>query len=116
MFSYFCCYCMFVVIVLLIGVGKSLVIVELVCVVCGWVLVLVYVKELVVQNYVKYCVLGLEVDIFVVGFKCKESQGKVVFGSVQLVVCNFDVFQEEFLLLIVDECYCIGDDEDSQYQ
>ncbi|WP_411905033.1 DEAD/DEAH box helicase, partial [Salmonella enterica] len=44
------------------------------------------------------------------------SQGKVVFGSVQSVERNLDAFQEEFSLLIVDECHRIGDAEDSQYQ
>lgn len=77
---------------------------------------LAHVKELVAQNHAKYCALGLEADIFAAGLKRKESQGKVVFGSVQSVARNLDAFQEEFSLLIVDECHRIGDDEDSQYQ
>ncbi|EKN1135108.1 DEAD/DEAH box helicase [Salmonella enterica] len=104
------------VIVLPTGAGKSLVIAELARVARGRVLVLAHVKELVAQNHAKYCALGLEADIFAAGLKRKESQGKVVFGSVQSVARNLDAFQEEFSLLIVDECHRIGDDEDSQYQ
>ncbi len=89
---------------------------ELARVARGRVLVLAHVKELVAQNHAKYCALGLEADIFAAGLKRKESQGKVVFGSVQSVARNLDAFQEEFSLLIVDECHRIGDDEDSQYQ
>mgnify|MGYP006272774703 FL=1 len=104
------------VIVLPTGAGKSLVIAELARVARGRVLVLAHVKELVAQNHAKYCALGLEADIFAAGLKRKESQGKVVFGSVQSVARNLDAFQEEFSLLIVDECHRIGDDEESQYQ
>lgn len=40
----------------------------------------------------------------------------MVFGSVQSVARNLDLFRSEFSLLIVDECHRISDDDDSQYQ
>ena len=73
-------------------------------------------QELVAQNHAKYCALGLEADIFAAGLKRKESHGKVVFGSVQSVARNLELFRSEFSLLIVDECHRISDDDDSQYQ
>lgn len=60
--------------------------------------------------------LGLEADIYAAGLKSKQSEGKVVFGSVQSVARNLDHFQGEFSLLIVDECHRISDDDESQYQ
>ncbi|MBW9431064.1 DEAD/DEAH box helicase [Atlantibacter hermannii] len=104
------------VIVLPTGAGKSIVIAELARVARGRVLVLAHVKELVEQNHAKYCALGLEADIYSAGLKRKQSQAKVVFGSVQSVARNPDDFQGEFSLLIVDECHRISDDDDSQYQ
>ncbi|WNN47408.1 DEAD/DEAH box helicase [Siccibacter colletis] len=104
------------VIVLPTGAGKSLVIAELARVARGRVLVLAHVKELVAQNHAKYQALGLEADIYAAGLSRKESQGKVVFGSVQSVARNPDHFQGAFSLLIVDECHRISDDDDSQYQ
>ncbi|OAT31115.1 superfamily II DNA/RNA helicase [Buttiauxella brennerae ATCC 51605] len=104
------------VIVLPTGAGKSLVIAELARVARGRVIVLAHVKELVAQNHAKYCALGLEADIFAAGLQRKESNGKVVFGSVQSVARNLEQFHGEFSLLIVDECHRIGDSDDSQYQ
>jgi DNA repair protein RadD len=104
------------VIVLPTGAGKSLVIAELARVARGRVLVLAHVKELVAQNHAKYLALGLEADIYAAGLKSKQSEGKVVFGSVQSVARNLDHFQGEFSLLIVDECHRISDDGESQYQ
>lgn len=104
------------VIVLPTGAGKSLVIAELARLARGRVLVLAHVKELVAQNHAKYLALGLEADIFAAGLQRKESQGKVVFGSVQSVARNLAHFHGTFSLLIVDECHRIGDKEDSQYQ
>jgi len=104
------------VIVLPTGAGKSLVIAELARLARGRVLVLAHVKELVAQNHAKYLALGLEADIFAAGLHRKESQGKVVFGSVQSVARNLEHFSGKFSLLIVDECHRIGDKEDSQYQ
>ena len=104
------------VIVLPTGAGKSLVIAELARVARGRVLVLAHVKELVAQNHGKYCALGLEADIFAAGLARKESQSKVVFGSVQSVARNLAQLDSAFSLLIVDECHRIGDDENSQYQ
>ncbi|MEQ9769934.1 DEAD/DEAH box helicase [Pectobacterium jejuense] len=104
------------VIVLPTGAGKSLVIAELARLARGRVLVLAHVKELVAQNHAKYCALDLEADIFAAGLQQRESQGKVVFGSVQSVARNLDQFDSAFSLLIIDECHRISDDDNSQYQ
>ncbi|MEQ9924316.1 DEAD/DEAH box helicase [Pectobacterium brasiliense] len=104
------------VIVLPTGAGKSLVIAELARLARGRVLVLAHVKELVAQNHAKYCALDLEADIFAAGLQQRESQGKVVFGSVQSVARNLDQFDGAFSLLIIDECHRISDDDNSQYQ
>ena len=104
------------VIVLPTGAGKSLVIAELARLARGRVLVLAHVKELVAQNHSKYQAYGLEADIFAAGLQRKESQRKVVFGSVQSVARNLDLFDSAFSLVIVDECHRIGDDKESQYQ
>jgi len=104
------------VIVLPTGAGKSLVIAELARVARGRVLVLAHVKELVAQNHAKYQAYGLQADIFAAGLQRKESQAKVVFGSVQSVARNLAQFDDRFSLLIVDECHRISDADDSQYQ
>ncbi|WP_369790194.1 DEAD/DEAH box helicase [Rouxiella sp. WC2420] len=104
------------VIVLPTGAGKSLVIAELARVARGRVLVLAHVKELVAQNHSKYLSYGLQADIFAAGLNIKQSEGKVVFGSVQSVAPNLDKFDSAFSLLIIDECHRISDDDKSQYQ
>lgn len=104
------------VIVLPTGAGKSLVIAELARLARGRVLVLAHVKELVAQNHEKYRALGFEADIFAAGLKRRDSQGKVVFGSVQSVARHLPLFDGAFSLLIVDECHRLSDDGDSQYR
>ncbi|PIJ42941.1 DEAD/DEAH box helicase [Tatumella sp. OPLPL6] len=104
------------VIVLPTGAGKSLVIAELARIARGRVLVLAHVKELVRQNHAKYQALGLNADIFSAGLAQKQSQSKVVFGSVQSVARHLDQFDAAFSLIIVDECHRIGDNDQSQYQ
>ncbi|MBP6122713.1 MULTISPECIES: DEAD/DEAH box helicase [Providencia] len=104
------------VIVLPTGAGKSLVIAELARLARGRVLVLAHVKELVEQNHAKYLAYGLEGDIFAAGLNRKESNSKVVFGSVQSVARNLNHFDDNFSLVIIDECHRISLSEDSQYQ
>jgi DNA repair protein RadD len=104
------------VIVLPTGAGKSLVIAELARLARGRVLVLAHVKELVSQNHNKYLSYGRQADIFSAGLNLKQSQGNVVFGSVQSVAPNLAQFDRAFSLLIIDECHRVGEDENSQYQ
>lgn len=103
-------------IVLPTGAGKSLVIAELARLARGRVLVLAHVKELVAQNHDKFQALGLAADIFAAGLRQRDSQGKVVFGSVQSVARNLSAFDSAFSLLIIDECHRLGDEDDSQYR
>ncbi|WP_226573818.1 DEAD/DEAH box helicase [Mangrovibacter yixingensis] len=104
------------VIVLPTGAGKSLVIAALARLAKGRVLVLAHVKELVEQNHAKYEALGLSADIFSAGLLRKQSQGKVVFGSIQSVARHPEAFNDAFSLVIIDECHRISDAQDSQYQ
>ena len=68
----------------------------------GRVLVLAHVKELVEQNHAKYCDYGLDADLFAAGLNAKQSDGKVVFGSVQSVARNLEAFNDAFSLLSID--------------
>ncbi|EMC8777215.1 DEAD/DEAH box helicase [Providencia rettgeri] len=104
------------VIVLPTGAGKSLVIAELARLARGRVLVLAHVKELVEQNHAKYLTYGLQADIFAAGLNRKESQSKVVFGSVQSVARNLKAFDAHFSLVIIDECHRISLNDKSQSQ
>lgn len=73
-------------------------------------------KELVEQNHAKYLAYGLQADIFAAGLNRKESQSKVVFGSVQSVARNLKAFDAHFSLVIIDECHRISLNDKSQYQ
>ena len=103
------------VIVLPTGAGKSLVIAELARLARRKILVLAHVKELVEQNHAKYQSYRLTGGIFAAGLQRKETQQQVTFASVQSVAANLDAFQDQYSLLIVDECHRISDDENSQY-
>ncbi|ENM3765619.1 DEAD/DEAH box helicase [Vibrio cholerae] len=104
------------VIVLPTGAGKSLVIAELARLARGRVLVLAHVKELVEQNHAKYEGYGLTGAIFSAGLGRKETDQQVVFASVQSVVRNLSEFQNQFSLLVIDECHRVPDDKNSSYQ
>ncbi len=114
--DYFKRECRPAVIVLPTGAGKSLVIAELARRAKGRVLILAHVKELVAQNHEKFQTMGMQADIFSAGLARKQTQKKVVFGSVQSVARNLAKFTDPFSLLIIDECHRIADDRDSQYQ
>lgn len=103
------------VIVLPTGAGKSLVIAELARVAKGRVLVLAHVKELVEQNHLKYESYGLQAGVYSAGLNKKDSQQKVIFGSIQSVANADPSFFEDFSLLIVDECHRVRTDADTQY-
>lgn len=98
------------------GAGKSLVIAELAKLARRKILVLAHVKELVDQNHRKYQSYGKAGSIFSAGLNQKEIQQQVVFGSVQSVSRNLELFSREFSLLIIDECHRVSLEEDSQYQ
>lgn len=103
------------VIVLPTGAGKSLVIAEMAKIARGRVLILAHVKELVEQNYQKFTSYGLEAGIYSAGLNKKESNQKVIFGSIQSVARAPKSFFNDFTLLIVDECHRISMEEDTQY-
>lgn len=103
-------------IVLPTGAGKSLVISELGRIARGRVLVLAHVKELVEQNHAKYQSYDLKASIFSAGLGRKEASEQVVFGSVQSVVRNLDQFDDEnFTLLVIDECHRVSLESNSSY-
>ena len=103
------------VIVLPTGAGKSLVIAELAKIAIGRVLVLAHVKELVEQNHLKYESYGLHAGIYSAGLNQKDSEQKVIFGSIQSVAKAKDAFFKDFTLVVIDECHRVGLEPDSQY-
>jgi DNA repair protein RadD len=103
------------VIVLPTGAGKSLVIAELAKIAKGRVLVLAHVKELVEQNHSKYESYGLQAGIYSAGLNQKDSEQKVIFGSIQSVAKAKEAFFSNFTLLVIDECHRVGLEPDSQY-
>lgn len=103
------------VIVLPTGAGKSLVIAEMARIARGRVLVLAHVKELVEQNHAKYESYQLNAGIYSAGLNKKETEQKVIFGSIQSVANAHDSFFENFNLLVIDECHRVSLESDSQY-
>ena len=102
-------------IVLPTGAGKSLVIAELAKIARGRVLVLAHVKELVEQNHEKYESYDLKAGIFSAGLERKDSNQKVIFGSIQSVARAKEDFFNDFSLLVIDECHRVSMEEDTQY-
>jgi len=103
------------VIVLPTGAGKSLVIAELAKIAIDRVLVLAHVKELVEQNHLKYESYGLHAGIYSAGLNQKDSEQKVIFGSIQSVAKAKNAFFKDFTLVVIDECHRVGLEPDSQY-
>lgn len=103
------------VVVLPTGAGKSLVIAELARIAQGRVLVLAHVKELVEQNHEKYQSYGLDAGIYSAGLSKKDSDQKVIFGSIQSVANASESFFSDFTLLIIDECHRVSLEQDTQY-
>ena len=103
------------VVVLPTGAGKSIVIAELGRIARGRVLVLAHVRELVEQNHAKYVGLGLEAGIFSAGLNRKETEQKVIFGSIQSIARAPEEFFENFSLLVIDECHRVSMEGETQY-
>ena len=108
------------VIVLPTGAGKSIVIAELSRIAKGRVLVLAHVRELVEQNHSKFESLGFKAGIFSAGLSKKETEHKVIFGSIQSVARAVDTFFNNFSIVIIDECHRISvqqenSENESQY-
>ncbi len=103
------------VIVLPTGAGKSLVIAELARLAKGRVLVLAHVRELVEQNQAKYQSFGLESGIYSAGLGRKETDHKVIFGSIQSIARASDDFFQDFSLLVIDECHRVSVEGETQY-
>lgn len=103
------------VIVLPTGAGKSLVIAELARLAKGRVLVMAHVRELVEQNHGKYLSFGLEAGIYSAGLNRKETDHKVIFGSIQSIARAPEEFFHDFSLLVIDECHRVSMEGDTQY-
>ncbi len=103
------------VIVLPTGAGKSLVIAELARVARGRVLCLAHVKELVEQNHDKFESYELNAGIFSAGLNRKDSDDKVIFGSIQSVARADKEFFKDFSLLVIDECHRVSLEGETQY-
>ncbi|MER2492027.1 DEAD/DEAH box helicase [Catenovulum sediminis] len=96
------------VIVLPTGSGKSLVIAELAKMAKGHILVLTHVKELVAQNYEKYCAFADNAGIYSAGLKRKQTDKQVTFASIQSAAPNLQDFSRHYSLVIIDECHRIS--------
>lgn len=96
------------VIVLPTGSGKSLVIAELARLAKRKILVLTHVKELVEQNHQKYESYGLTAGIYSAGLKQKVTEHQVTFASIQSAARNLDHFNDEYSLIIIDECHRVN--------
>lgn len=103
------------VIVLPTGAGKSLVIAELARLARGRVLVMAHVKELIEQNHAKYVSFGLDAGIYSAGLQKKESDSKVIFGSIQSIARAPEDFFRNFSLVVIDECHRVSVEGDTQY-
>lgn len=104
------------VIVLPTGSGKSLVIAELAKIAKGRVLVMAHVKELVEQNHAKYISYELEAGIFSAGLGKKQTNQKVIFGSIQSLARADESVFNDFSLVIIDECHRVPPNNEGQYQ
>jgi DNA repair protein RadD len=96
------------VIVLPTGSGKSLVIAELARLANRKILILTHVKELVEQNHQKYESYGLTAGIYSAGLKKKENQYQVTFASIQSAARNLQDFNQQYSLIIIDECHRVN--------
>lgn len=103
------------VIVLPTGAGKSIVIAELARLARGRVLVLAHVRELVEQNYSKFCRYSGQAGIYSAGLQRKDASEKVIFGSIQSVARAEEDFFADFSLLVIDECHRVSAQGDTQY-
>ncbi len=103
------------VVVLPTGAGKSLVIAELARLARGRVLVMAHVKELIEQNHAKYVRFGLDAGIYSAGLQQKDSDSKVIFGSIQSIARATQEFFRNFSLVVIDECHRVSVDGDTQY-
>ena len=105
------------------GTGKSVIIAEFVkrSLECkASCMMLTHVSELVLQNYQKLCLLIDEKDtgIYSAGLNQKDTDKKVIFGTVQSVYSalkNKNVFGRRDYV-IVDEAHLISDDAQSMYR
>jgi len=73
------------------------------------------VKELVEQNHSKYESYDLKGGIFSAGLLRKETDSKVIFGSIQSVARADEDFFNDFSLLVIDECHRVSVNEETQY-
>ena len=104
------------VIVLPTGSGKSLVIAELARLAKRKILILTHVKELVEQNHQKYESYGLTAGIYSAGLKKKENQYQVTFASIQSAAKNLSDFNQQYSLIIIDECHRVNMTNDNEIQ
>jgi DNA repair protein RadD len=67
------------------------------------------------QNYEKYQSYGLNAGIYSAGLHRKDSDEKVIFGSIQSVARATEDFFNNFSLLIIDECHRVSFEGETQY-
>lgn len=104
------------------GTGKSVVIGDFIRRVMSWypttrVMMLTHVKELIKQNAEKITELWhtAPLGIYSAGLRRKELEFPIIYGGVQSVVKNADLFGRRDLLLI-DEAHLLSPKADTSYQ
>lgn len=107
------------VLVLTTAAGKSIVVAVIAQVVAKAgkrVLCLAPNADLITQNAEKYRATGNQCSLFSASLNKKHTGHQVVFATPLSVVNSLDDFNDEYALLIVDECHGINDDEETAYQ
>jgi DNA repair protein RadD len=59
--------------------------------------------------------LSLDAGIFSAGLNRKETEAKVIFGSIQSIARAEESFFQNFSLLVIDECHRVSMEGESQY-
>lgn len=107
------------VLVLTTAAGKSVVIAVLAKVVQAAgkrVLCLAPSGDLIEQNASKYRAVGEDCSLFSASLNRKHTGHPVVFATPKSVVNSLDDFNDEYALLIIDECHLVNDDDYTAYQ
>lgn len=72
--------------------------------------------DLITQNAEKYRAIGEHCSLFSASLNKKHTGHQVVFGTPLSVVNSLDDFNDEYALLVVDECQGVSEEDDTAYQ
>lgn len=72
--------------------------------------------DLIVQNAEKYRAIGEHCSLFSASLNRKHTGHKVVFGTPISVANSLDDFNDEYALLVIDECQMVSDEDTTTIQ